>query len=70
MTKSIQSLESDLGVPLLNRRRGALTLTVFGELVVERSKSLLTAEEDLRRELSLLAGNELGSLSVALGPYL
>ena len=49
LTKSIQGLESDLGVPLLNRKRGALTLTVFGELLVERSKTLLTAEDDLRR---------------------
>lgn len=69
LTKSIQGLESDLGVPLLNRKRGALTLTVFGELLVERSKTLLTAEDDLRREISLLAGNEIGSLNVALGPY-
>ena len=69
LTKSIQALEADLGATLLDRRRGALTLTVFGELVIERSKSLLTPEEDLRREIGLLAGHETGSLKIALGPY-
>ena len=69
LTKSIQALEADLGAPLLDRKRGALALTVFGELVVERSKSLLTAEAELRREIKLLAGHEIGSLRMALGPY-
>ena len=69
LTKSIQALEVDLGAPLLDRKRGALALTVFGEVVVERSKTLLTAEADLRREIKLLAGHEIGSLKIALGPY-
>ena len=69
LTKSIQALESDLGVTLLDRKRGAVTLTVFGELVVRRSTSLLNMEADLRRELALLSGHEIGSVTVALAPY-
>ncbi len=69
LTKSIQALEAELGVILLDRKRGAVMLTAFGELVVERSWTLLNAEEDLLREISLLAGLEMGSLRVALGPY-
>lgn len=69
LTKSIQSLEAELGVMLLDRKRGAVVLTAFGELVVRRSRALLNAEEDLLREISLLAGLEMGSLRVALGPY-
>ncbi len=69
LTKSIQALEAELGVVLLDRKRGSLVLTAFGELVVQRSKTLLNAEEDLLREISLLAGLEAGSLRVALGPY-
>lgn len=41
LTKSIQSLEAELGVTLLDRQRGAVALTAFGELVVKRSKSWL-----------------------------
>jgi DNA-binding transcriptional LysR family regulator len=69
LTKSIQALETELGVRLLDRKRGAVTLTAFGELVVLRSRSLLNAEEDMLHEIRLLAGLEAGSLRVALGPY-
>lgn len=69
LTKSIQALEAELGVMLLDRKRGAALLTAFGELVVQRSRALLNAEEDLLREIKLLAGLEIGSLRVALGPY-
>jgi len=69
LTKSIQALEAELGVVLLDRKRGAVVLTAFGELVAQRSRTLLNAEEDLLREISLLAGLEMGSLRVALGPY-
>ena len=68
LTKSIQALEAELGVMLLDRKRGAVVLTAFGELVVQRSRALLNAEEDLLREITLLAGLEIGSLRVALGP--
>lgn len=69
LTKSIQALEAELGVLLLDRKRGAVTLTAFGELVVLRSRALLNAEEDMLHEIKLLAGLEVGSLRVALGPY-
>lgn len=69
LTKSIQALEAELGVMLLDRKRGAVTLTAFGELVVLRSRSLLHVEEDMLHEIKLLAGLEVGSLRVALGPY-
>ena len=69
LSKSIQALEAELGVTLLDRRRGGVALTAFGELVIQRSRGLLDAEEDLLREIALLAGIETGSLRVALGPY-
>jgi DNA-binding transcriptional LysR family regulator len=69
LTKSIQALESELGVTLLDRRRGAVALTAFGELVMRRGRALLDADEDLQREVALLAGKETGELRVAMGPY-
>lgn len=51
LTKSIQALESELGVALLDRKRGALGLTVFGELVVRRSRALLDGEADMLHEI-------------------
>lgn len=69
LSKSIQALEEELGVALLQRNRGMVILTLFGDMVLKRGKLLLTAEEDLRREIDLLAGCNAGSLKVALGPY-
>lgn len=69
LTKSIQALEAELGVTLIDRKYGALELTVFGELVLQRSKSILAADDELRRDIALLAGHEIGSVKVALGPY-
>lgn len=69
LTKSIQALESELGVPLFDRKRGVVGPTVFGDLVIQRSRRMLTQEDELRREIALLAGLERGSLKLALGPY-
>ena len=69
LTKSIQALEAELGVMLMDRKRGAVTQTAFGELVVLRSRAMLSAEEDMLHEIKLLSGLEVGSLRVALGPY-
>lgn len=69
LTKSIQVLESELGVTLIDRKRGAIGPTVFGEMVIQRSKRLLTEEDELRRELAHLAGLETGSLNLVLGPF-
>ena len=69
LTKSIQALESELGVTLIDRKHGAIGPTVFGDLVIQRSKRMLTEEDELRREIALLSGLETGSLKLALGPY-
>jgi DNA-binding transcriptional LysR family regulator len=69
LTKSIQGLEAELGVTLLDRKHDGVVLTVFGDLVAKRSKTWLTAEDDLRREIAMLVGSDIGSLKVALGPY-
>ncbi|WP_130904916.1 MULTISPECIES: LysR family transcriptional regulator [unclassified Pseudomonas] len=69
LSKSLQLLERELGVILFDRRREGIRLTAFGELLREKSQHLLMAEEDLRRDLALLARGGNGSLKVALGPY-
>jgi DNA-binding transcriptional LysR family regulator len=69
LSKSIQSLEADLGVSLLNRKRGNVTVTPFGELVVARCTAWLSEEEQLRSQIALLAGQEIGDVKIALGPF-
>lgn len=69
LSKSIQALEAELDVPLVERKSGGVSLTVFGQVVAERSKPLLTVEDDLRREIRLLNEHQIGSLTLAFGPY-
>ncbi|RON24821.1 LysR family transcriptional regulator [Pseudomonas brassicacearum] len=69
LSKSIQLLESELGVTLFDRRPEGVALTAFGHLLREKSRRLLVAEEDLRRDIALLAEGDIGALKVALGPY-
>jgi len=69
LSKSIQLLEAELGVTLFDRRTDGVVLTAFGQLLREKSQRLLMAEEDLRRDIGLLAGGDIGALRVALGPY-
>lgn len=69
LSKSIQLLEGELGVTLFDRRPEGVVLTAFGQLLREKSQRLLMAEEDLRRDIALLTGGDIGALRVALGPY-
>jgi DNA-binding transcriptional LysR family regulator len=69
LTKSIQTLEKALGVRLFDRQPGGVVLTSFGQLVVEHTRGFIIAEQELLRELHLLAGLEVGHLDVMLGPF-
>lgn len=69
LSKSIQLLESELGVTLFDRRTDGVALTAFGQLVREKCRRLLTAENDLRRDVALLAAGDIGALKIALGPF-
>ena len=69
LTRGIQALEASLGVQLFDRQSTSVTLTAVGELVIERAKSMITTEADLRRDIALLQGLETGDVNIALGPY-
>jgi DNA-binding transcriptional LysR family regulator len=69
LTKSIQVLEETLGVKLFERRPGGVVPTQFGELVVGHTRGVFASEEELLRQIGLVAGLETGSVKVALGPY-
>jgi DNA-binding transcriptional LysR family regulator len=69
LTRGIQALEASLRVPLFDRQSTSVTLTEFGELVIERIRTMLTTEAELRRDIALLRGLDTGHVNVALGPY-
>ncbi len=69
LSRSIASLERDLGVRLFDRLTTGVELTAFGKLLIERGTQLIGDAALIKREIDLLGGLHVGSLSVAAGPY-
>jgi DNA-binding transcriptional LysR family regulator len=69
LTRSIQALESSLGVTLFNRLAHAVEPTRFGEAFLPKAHLLLQVRDDLEREMAVLQALEQVDLRIALGPY-
>jgi DNA-binding transcriptional LysR family regulator len=69
LSRSIASLERDLGVRLFDRLTTGVELTAFGKLLIERGTQLIGDVALIKREIDLLGGLHAGSLTVAAGPY-
>jgi DNA-binding transcriptional LysR family regulator len=69
LSRSIAVLESDLGVRLFDRSKSGVRPTTYGELLLQRGAALVGGEEELRREIQLLAGLETGTLCIGAAPY-
>lgn len=69
LTRSIQTLERELGVKLFDRQARGTVPTAFGDLVLKHAQELLTREQELRRELQKMTNLEVGDLRVGAGPY-
>jgi DNA-binding transcriptional LysR family regulator len=69
LTRSIQALESSLGVSLFNRLAHAVEPTRFGEAFLPKAHQLLQVRDDLEREMMVLQALEQVDLRIALGPY-
>lgn len=69
LSRSVATLERALGVTLFDRTHKGVSPTAFGRILMERAGLVLDREADLRREIQLLAGLEVGTLTVAAGPY-
>lgn len=68
LSKGLNHLESVLGVKLFDRA-APIAPTPFGDIVLQRSATLVHAFEELLREIELAKGVEFGSLAVASGIY-
>lgn len=67
-SRSIQSLEEELGVELFNRGQRKITPTAYGKLVVNRSQRMLTEVTSLRRDVGRMRSHEFGEIAIGLGP--
>jgi DNA-binding transcriptional LysR family regulator len=69
LSRSIQSLESTLGVTLFDRNKRKVEPTEFGRLLIEHARTLDLAARDLERDLALARGLDTGELRIGAGPY-
>lgn len=66
VTRSIQELERELGVPLFERRARGVVPTVMGEAFIRRAKSVDNELSRARDEIAQLRGLTHGNVRVAL----
>jgi DNA-binding transcriptional LysR family regulator len=67
LTRSLKQLEAELGVTLFDRQ--GVTLTPFGEIVLQHGERAAAEFHELAREVALAKGLEVGELRIAAGPY-
>ena len=70
LSKQIQVLEESLGAALVNRERGAVTLTPAGELLLPLARRVLADVDTARREVQQLVGLRRGRLRIGATPSL
>ena len=68
LSRSIQALEQELDVKLVDRDGKRNTLTAYGALVAERARRILFEARELKRGVELLKEGALGALNVGFGP--
>lgn len=66
ITRSIQELERELGVPLFERHSKGAQLTPLGEVFYRRARSLEAELRRARDEVAQLKGRHVGEVTVAL----
>ncbi|WP_153914223.1 LysR family transcriptional regulator [Shewanella sp. TC10] len=64
LSRSIQKMEDLLGAKLLERTSRSVTLTPFGEVVVEHGSRIIRDVDFLKREIKAIQGLETGELIV------
>src|SRR5215813_7455386 len=69
-SRSIQAIESDLGLRLFDRDVGDVRPTRAGEFVIERARKLLFEARCLQREVDLYRDSQLGDTAFGVGPLL
>ena len=68
LSRSIQALEEELAVKLIDRDGKRNTLTAYGNMVVQSAQRILFETRELHRSVRLLKEGEIGTLSIGFGP--
>lgn len=69
LSRALKGVEERIGDALFIRSRSGVEPTDVGRLVAERGRRLLSAFDDLQREVTLAQDRGIGELSVGVGHY-
>lgn len=67
LSRSIQSLEAELGLPLIDRIGKRHEFTAFGQAVLARARRITFETDELKRSAQLLRGGLDGSIRMGMG---
>jgi DNA-binding transcriptional LysR family regulator len=68
LSRSIQSIELELGVPLFDRSATKVSLTSYGKIFIARAKRIVFEANELLRDIALTQQEDgVGELSIGLG---
>jgi DNA-binding transcriptional LysR family regulator len=70
LSRSIRSLEEQLGVRIFDRDRSGVRATPLGTIVLENARRLAAGMQDLERQLALHQGLDVGALAIGVGPVI
>lgn len=68
LTKSIQRLEEQLGVPLFTRDSKGMRATIYGEALRPHAHGILASTAQAAREIETMRAGARGTVSIAAGP--
>jgi DNA-binding transcriptional LysR family regulator len=69
LSRSIRTLEDNLGVKLFDRTTHRVTPTSHFDVLLGRAKSIIAETNELERELEFSKGPNYGELSIAMGAH-
>ncbi|GEL06383.1 LysR family transcriptional regulator [Rummeliibacillus stabekisii] len=64
ISHNISSLESELGIVLLNRGRNGISLTDSGERIIRNMRNILTEAESIKQETASILGIKKGKIRI------
>lgn len=68
LSRSLQALEDELQVMLIDRVGRRNTLTAYGRQVVDSARRILAETAELKRGVALLREGRIGDIAIGLGP--
>lgn len=64
ISHNIASLESELGIKLLNRGRNGISLTDSGERIINNMRNILSEAESIKQEAASILGIQNGKINI------